>query len=142
MFVVLVEVGLEKFDNCVFVVGVGGSGDDLIDELGVGIDRDVGLVTVKVAVLRFVTMTCFGVDRRDHPVLRNATHDFENPVFLFGEVLAGDESEQFCSGLGRSFELVVTDDIERGIRIAHERVDSASRAARSSQSHGGLPGVA
>ena len=140
--VLFVGHALEQLANGVTVGHVGRGDGHLGDELGVGVDREVGLVAVEAAVPRLVAVAGLGVDGRDDPVLGHAADDAKDPVVALFGVLAGDEGQQL-GGRQRSAGRASPSRTPRAASASRTSAStSASRAALSSQSHGGLPTVA
>ena len=69
--------------------------------------------------------------------------DPEHPVVAFGDVLAGHQRQQLRRRRAAPLELLAVQDTPSAASASWTSAStSASRAAGSSQSHGGLPGVA
>ena len=64
------------------------------DDLGVGVDRDMGLVAVKAVGGGLVPVAGLGIHRGDDPVGRGALEDPEAAVAGLLDVLAGDGGQQ------------------------------------------------
>ena len=75
------------------VGGVGRGDHHVVDQLGVGIDRQVGLVAVESAVLGLVPVAGLGIHSGDDPVAGHAPHDAEDPVVAWGHVLARHQGQ-------------------------------------------------
>ena len=121
--VVVVFVSLDQLVDGVAVGRVGRADGHLVDELGIGVDGQVGLVPVEAAVARLVTVAGLGVDRRDEPVLGHLVDDAKDPVVALFCVLAGDEGQQVGGGDGPDRQGFAVDGTERAQGVAHQGVD-------------------
>ena len=99
------------------------------------------LVAVEVAVGRLVAVAGLGVDGRDEPVLGHFPGDAEAPIVAFFYVLAGHQGQQVGGVAGGGRKLGAVEGRPGQSASWTSSSTSASRAARSSQSHGGLPGL-
>jgi hypothetical protein len=108
-------------------MGVGRGDDDLVDQFGVGVDRQVGLVAVEAPVPGLVTVTGLGIDCGDHPVGGDPPGDPEQPpvaaAVVVVDVLARHDRQQLGGIRGWAFELGTVECLQRGLGVADQRVD-------------------
>ena len=104
------------------VRGVGRGDCHLVDELGVGVDRQVGLVAVEATVLGLVTMASLGIHDGDDPVPGHAGDDAEHAVVAFGNVLAGHHRQQVGRLPSRARQAVTVEHPQCAQRVMHQVV--------------------
>ena len=121
--VLFVGQALDEVTDGVTVGHVGRGDGDFVDEFGVRIDGEVGLVAVEATVARLVAVAGLGVDARDDPVLGDTLDDAKDPVIALLGVLAGDEGQQVGGRYRSGGESFSVDDTEGGHGVAHERID-------------------
>jgi len=81
------------------VVHVAGRDDHLVDQLGVGVDRQVRFEAVEAAVMGLMSVAALDINGGDHPVGGDTPGDTKHPVVAGLDVLAGHDGQQLrCRG--------------------------------------------